>query len=196
MLSDRPLVFVDVETTGLDPNKHEVIEIAVVFDGSVFESDALWAAHLRYIEPNLAVWHTRIRPVRIQDADPRALEVNRYQPQDWADAPTAAEVIRVVESLLTKAGANPVIAGHNVSFDRSFLDAMLQEAGSSLRVSYHVVDTVTLCYAHLVPMGLESLSLDAVRRFLGIPTEGSHAALKDALDARTVYLQAIKGRSE
>jgi DNA polymerase-3 subunit epsilon len=187
-LSERPLAFIDVETTGLDPNKHEVIDVAVVFDDSVFERiGAPWAMHLRREEPDIAIWHTRIRPERIGDAEPKALEVNGYLEADWADAPTAVEVAHTIETLLTRAGADPVIVGHNVSFDRDFLNALLRRSGSKAQVSYHALDTVTLCYEHLVPCGLESLSLDNVRKFLNIPTFGSHAALKDAVDARTVY---------
>lgn len=187
-LSERPLAFVDVETTGLDPNRHEVIEVAVAFDDDVFRRvGAPWAMQLRREEPDVAVWHTRIRPERIEDAEPKALEVNGYRADLWADAPTAEEVVTTLVALLTREGADPVIVGHNVSFDRDFLNATLRRAGSKARVSHHAVDTVALCYEHLVPCGLGSLSLDNVRRFLNIPTFGAHAALKDAVDAREVY---------
>lgn len=192
-LSERPLAFVDVETTGLDPNRHEVIEVAVVFDDEVFRRvGAPWAMRLHHDEPDIAVWHTRIRPERIGDADPKALAVNRYDPERWAGAPTAAEVADDIVALLTREGADPVIVGHNVSFDRELLNATLRRVGSKARVSHHTVDTVTLCHEHLVPCGLESLSLDNVRRFLGIPTDGSHAALKDAVDARDVYYRLTR----
>lgn len=192
-LSERPIAFVDVETTGLDPSRHEVIEVAVVFDESVFRRlGAPWALRLRREEPDVAVWHTRIRPERIGDADPGALRVNRYDPERWADAPTTSEIADTIVALLTRSGADPVIVGHNVSFDRDFLNALLRNTGRKDRVSHHTVDTVALCYEHLVPCGLESLSLDNVRRFLGIPTEGSHAALKDAVDARDVYLRLTR----
>jgi DNA polymerase III epsilon subunit-like protein len=188
-LHQRPIAFIDVETTGLDPNRHEVIDVAVVFDGNlVRQIEAPWVLHLRQEEPDIAVWHTRIRPERIEDAEPKALEVNGYNEFQWAKAPTAAAVAPIIETLLTRAGADPIICGHNVTFDRDFLNALLRRAGlGGRKLSYHTVDTVTLCYEHLVPCGLESVSLDNVRGFLGIPTMGAHAALKDAIDARTVY---------
>jgi DNA polymerase III subunit epsilon len=192
-LSERPLAFVDVETTGLDPSRHEVIEVAVVFDDYVFRRvGAPWAMRLRREEPDVAMWHTRIRPERIGDADPKALAVNRYDPARWADAPTASEVADDIVALLTRDGADPIIVGHNVSFDRDFLNALLRSTGHNAKVSHHTVDTVTLCYEHLVPCGLEWLSLDNVRRFMGIPTEGSHSALKDAIDARELYRRLIR----
>jgi len=190
-LFERPLAFVDVETTGLDASVHEIIEVAVVFDRAAVDPTAPWAQYLTPEGSDMAVWCTRVRPERIQVADPTALQINGYRPEDWEGAPTAADVAHIIAALLTRSGAYPVIAGHNVSFDRAFLDALLQTAGSPHRVAYHLVDTATLCYAHLVPTGLAALSLDSVRKHLDIPTEGSHAALKDAVDARTIYRRLV-----
>lgn len=194
-LKDRPLAFIDVETTGLSCQMHEVIDVAVVFFVEDLKSNAPWTRLLRREGP-LAVWHTKVRPERIEDAEPKALEVNGYSPEEWAGAPTASEIADTLEALLTRSGADPILVGHNVSFDKDFLNATLQRAGRSQQVSYHIVDTVTLCYEHLVPCGLSSLSLDNVRKFLKIPTEGSHAALKDALDALTVYTRLVRATPE
>lgn len=75
-------IWVDTETTGLDPNKHEIIEIAILREsvlpgggGAIVES-----------------WSTKIAPTRIEDAEPKALEVNGYDKERWAGAPTFAEV--------------------------------------------------------------------------------------------------------
>lgn len=188
-LSERPLAFVDVETTGLDATRHEIIEVAVVFDTSVvIRADASWANHLT-IEGDIAYWTTLVKPERIDDAEPFALKINGYadKPQDWAYAPSAATVANILREFVTREGANPVLVGHNVSFDRDFISNMLLREGFKQRVSHNVVDTGALAYEHLVPCGLESLSLDAVRRSLGMPTDGAHRALQDAKDARTVY---------
>jgi DNA polymerase-3 subunit epsilon len=194
-LKDRPLAFIDVETTGLSCQKHEVIDVAVVFLAEDLRSNAPWTRLLRS-EGSFAVWHTKVRPERIEDAEPKALEVNGYSPAEWEGAPTVSEIVDTLEALLTRSGADPILVGHNVAFDKDFLNATLQRAGRSQQVSYHMLDTVTLCYEHLVPCGLSSLSLDNVRRFLGIPTEGAHAALKDALDALTVYTRLIRATPE
>jgi DNA polymerase-3 subunit epsilon len=196
-LSERPLAFVDVETTGLDSSKHEIIEVAVVFDTSVvIRADASWANHLT-IEGDIAYWTTRVKPERIEDAEPFALKINGYadKPQDWAYAPSAAWVSDILRELVTREGANPVLVGHNVSFDRDFLSNMLLRQGFTQHVAHNVVDTGALAYEHLVPCGLESLSLDAVRRILGMPTEGAHRALQDAKDARTVYHRLSRATS-
>ena len=172
-------LWIDTETTGLDPVKGEIIEIALVTEtvnadggGTIIES-----------------WSTKIAPERIEDADPKALQVNGYTPEAWAGAPTFAEVADQIALRLASASA---ICGHNVGFDLVFLGAAFVRLGRDVRIPYHKLDTVTLAYAAWNGNGAgPGLSLDKLRKHLGIPLEGSHAALKDALDARTVYYEAL-----
>lgn len=179
-LANRPLAFVDTETTGLDPTKHEVIDVAVVFDREVAER--LKIPHLTY-EDAYAYFSSKVRPERIEDAEPKALEVNGYTPEAWVDAPSRAEVAAKLIQILP----DTLMCGHNVNFDKSFIQAMIRAAGFDFRVDYHSIDTQTLAYTKLVSKGLTRLRLDAIREHLGWPTKGGHAALKDALDCRKLY---------
>jgi DNA polymerase-3 subunit epsilon len=175
----RPIAYIDTETTGLNPAVHEVIDVAVVFDRDVAER--LRLPHLTFPDgADYAFYASRIKPERLDVAEPIALQVNGYTAEAWADAPTAADVVKVLQVILK----DVVCCGHNVSFDTEFIQAMICRTGSTFRMDYHKLDTVTLAYEHLVPSGLEKLSLDTIRDFLGWPKEGGHAALKDALDAR------------
>src|SRR5208283_838213 len=70
---DRSLVIVDLETTGLDPLVHEVIDIgAVRVDQASLEIEATFSA--------------KIVPARIELASPIALQVNGYTPEGWRHA--------------------------------------------------------------------------------------------------------------
>lgn len=169
-LNARPLAFIDTETTGLSPTKHEVIEVAIIRE---------------WVDGHLDEWSTKIKPLQIETAHPKALEINGYadHPELWDNAPTFPEVAEEIISRLEGC----VIVGHNVGFDQRFLQEGIKRTGSEVQLPYHEVDTVTLVFARLVPQGCPSMSLDRVREFLGWSKEGAHTALTDARDCRRLY---------
>lgn len=172
-LRDRPLAFIDTETTGLQALAHEVIDIAIIRE---------WP------DGRLDEWSTKVWPTSIEVAEPIALQVNGYTPEAWADAPTFAEVQHEVVGRLQDC----ILVGHNVSFDLDFLTDALRRCGNRAKLPYHKIDTVTLAYEHLVPRGLTSLSLDSIRKFYGWSKDGAHTALVDARDARRVYRELVR----
>jgi len=160
----RPIAFVDLETSGLDPTRHEILEIGVVrVDGRSLET--------------LGMFDVRVQPKRIEDADPEALRINRWTQEAWSDAvPLDVALVRtkpLVEGAL--------LAGHNVSFDRSFLDAAWRSTGvPAPPMDHHVLDTAALSWPLLVAGLVDSLSLDPVCRHLAIECAEPHHALTDA----------------
>jgi len=164
-LSEKPLAFLDSETTGLTPGKHEVIEVAVLVGDTLH--------------------HWMVRPERLEDAEPKALEVNGYaaRPERWDGAKTMREVGPEIMRVLK----GTVVVGHNVGFDLDMLNGHMRKVGLNPHLPYHKVDTVTLAYTRLVPLGLGKLSLDAIREFLGWSKEGAHTAAKDVTDTARLY---------
>ena len=164
-LREKPLAFLDTETTGLSPGRHEVIEVAVLVGDRLY--------------------HWLIAPERSEDAEPKALEVNGYSrfPERWEGAKTMREVGPEIIAALK----GTVVVGHNVGYDLDMLNGHMRRVGLSPRLPYHKVDTVALAYTRLVPLGLEKLSLDTIRAFLGWSKEGAHTATKDAKDTERLY---------
>jgi DNA polymerase-3 subunit epsilon len=164
-LSDKPLAVLDTETTGLIPGKHEVIEVAVLVGDTLH--------------------HWLVRPERLEDAEPKALEVNGYarNPERWDGAKTMLEVAPEILTVLKGA----VVVGHNVGFDLDMLNGHMRKVGLHPRLPYHKVDTTTLAYTRLAPLGLDRLALDAIRDFLGWSKEGAHTAVKDVMDTARLY---------
>jgi DNA polymerase-3 subunit epsilon len=164
-LSDKPLAFLDTETTGLTPGRHEVIEVAALVGDRLY--------------------HWMVRPERLEDAEPKALEVNGYArfPERWEGAKTMKEVGPEIMAALK----GTVIVGHNVGFDLDMLNGHMRKVGLNPHLPYPKVDTVTLAYTRLVPLGLEKLSLDTIRAFLGWSKEGAHTAVKDVKDTERLY---------
>jgi len=163
-LYQKPQVFIDTETSGLDPVMHELLDFAAIKDG---------------VEMSF-----KIKPRRIFTASPKALEVNGYNAAEWEGALEIHEAAPKIAAFLK----DSVIVGHNVRFDMSFIAEFLKEAQMDVRLDYHLVDTVTLAYVLLVPKGLISLSLEPVCNFLRLPPEPKqHRALAGARACKAVY---------
>lgn len=171
-LQDKPLVFVDIETTGLDPHIHEIIEFAAVKEDSG------------------KIFSTKIKPDHIETASEEALQVNGYrQGIAWEEAPNIQDIFPEIIDFLEGC----IIAGQNVSFDMKFLDSTARRLNMQLNVDYHIIDVATLTYEHLYPCGITSLSLSAVCDFLGIePEPSTHTALNGALKCREVYHKLLR----
>jgi len=168
-----PIIFIDTETTGLDPQRAAVIEVAMIrreADGS----------ETRY--------HTYIKPTEheLANAVPKALEINGYAADSspWDIAPYMSEVGHEITAFTKGAKA---ICGHNVSFDENMIKAAFKRHSVEGRIPYHKIDTVTLAHEHLTPLGLHKVSLDKIRGFLGWSMESAHTAMKDTEDAMTLF---------
>ena len=158
--------YIDTETTGLSTTKHEIIEIAIITE---------------HEDGTIERWVTKVKPEHPETAHPKALEINGYTPEAWADAPVFESVATEIATRLKGA----VLVGHNVNFDIRFIEALLEKSTSNMTICHRgVIDTITLVREHLLPTGLSSPSLDKTRRWLGWSLEGAHTALRDAEDCR------------
>lgn len=138
------LAFVDCETTGLDPARHHVWEIAVIRR----RADGVDCEYLWQIRPDLTT------------AEPEALKIGRYEerfavPDGWeaievmASGPplrsTIPEMLFDLQGVLKDA----VIVGSNPGFDVAFLTALLKAHGRKLPWHYRPVDIATLAVGAL-----------------------------------------------
>lgn len=176
----RDIAFIDLETTGLDPDRHEILEVAVI------RVDAKELHPLDEVE-------CRVRPVRIAEADPTALDLGGYSPQAWANAPSLAEAMERIAPLLE----GTILAGHNVAFDRGFLESAWQAVGSRPEgMDYHLLDTATLAWPLWSAGAIVRLSLDEVCECLGITREPAHRAVTDARCCLEVARRLLPSRAD
>jgi len=162
-IKDKPLAFVDVETTGLQAGYHEIIEIC--------------------IHTPTKVYHEKIIPAFPSRMEPKALAVNGYNEKEWLDAIDGKFAAHDIVEILK----DHIIVGHNPHFDMEFIADLCWRHRQELRVDRRLIDTQTLAYVHLVPMGLESISMDNIRKFLGWEVRKYHNAYDDVLDTKKLF---------
>lgn len=171
------LAWVDVETTGLDPTRHELLEVCVIRTTAGLEE--------------LSCYSSLVLPERLDQAEPRALELVRYSPVEWAaSAVSPSTAIRGVCLTLYDA----TLAGHNVGFDRRFLQAAAERAGVAWpRMDYHRLDTMALAWPLLAQGRVRSLSLQALADALEVPRQGpAHRAEADVRTAIAVARELLR----
>lgn len=163
---DRPLAFFDLETTGTDPMRDKIVEIAV----ARIDPSGERQVRVRRINPE--------RPI-----PPDATAVHGIRDEDVRDAPAFRQVARSFLEFLADAD----LAGFNIRrFDLPLLDREFRESGLDLALSgRRVVDAMTI-FHRKEPRDLGA----AVRFFLERDHEGAHgaesdvAATIDVLDAQ------------
>lgn len=181
----KALTFFDIETTSLDPKRSAILQITIITEWSDGKKDR---------------WTTKIKPrdVELKFADKKALEICRFSPEEWDDAPYLEDV---AGTIVKKLSWGPLIA-HNIYFDISHITACLERRGwkkaksfqgsdpenKLFKIGYPLIDTCALAYLFLPT---EKQNLDALREHMNISKEGSHESEKDADDCKSVFYNIL-----
>lgn len=165
---------VDVETTGLSPQRDRVIEVAWVrFEGG-------------------QVAHHGASLCRIDVPLPRVIRaLTNITDAELAAAPTFAEV---APRLLDALAQVDFAVAYNASFDTGFLRAELERAGAALP-PVRFLDP--LAWSRRLNPGAAGHKLVDVCRRHGVPLDGAHRALADARASGELALllgAAVKAR--
>ncbi|MEK7071534.1 MAG: 3'-5' exonuclease, partial [Patescibacteria group bacterium] len=169
------LAFIDLETTGLNLIKHEIIEIGCV----------LTTPELKVIEE----FELKIKPERVEDADPTSLKISHYHEADWASAYPLEKAMKI----LAKKTKDCIMVGQNVAFDSGFLEYAFAKIGVSNAMHYHKLDTIAIAWAKLhKESDLKHFSLREMCVRFGIKNERSHTALSDARATFELYKKLME----
>lgn len=191
-LHDYTLIVVDVETSGLCPKTHSLLEVAFVpVDGRVQPISG-------FVCPN-----KKDAPVDWQETA-SAMFSARFD--DWTvkAIPYDAAYQRLNKWFGDFGVDRPVmLIGHNVGFDMSFLKQLaFQDGDLPHNVSHRCIDTHTLAMAvymregKAMPNGLTALLAD---NGVVVAEGDRHTALGDAVATRSLYLrlmERLEGRGE
>lgn len=156
-------ISLDLETTGFDPEKDDVIEFgAVKFDLKGGRETLQFLAKPKGRIPSIVKIITKIN-------DDMLLDAQNFQER-------AEEVKEFI-------GNYPII-GHNISFDTGFLKA------KGMDLNNPEYDTHIL--AGMLLQNLPSYSLEVISQTLGLSHAEKHRALDDAIAAMELFIELVK----
>ena len=172
-LEEAPLVFVDLEMTGLDARRDRVIEVCLVRErGGRVEGELT----------------TLVRPEDLRaEAALGAAHVHGIDAASLAGAPSFPEVAGRIRALLEGA----VLVAHAAEHDVAFLEAEFARAALPFRVGF-ALDTLTLCRR---AFSLPSYGLAAVAAHLGVSAGRSHRAGDDVETTRRIFRRLVTALS-
>ncbi len=172
---NRTFVALDLETTGLDPERDAILEVGAVrfrtsFDDGTVQTQVLdtWSS---LVNPGRHI------PIQIQ-------QLTGITEKEVSRAPRFSQVIHEVDRFL---GRWPVV-GHNVGFDLGFLRS------HDLPLSNPAVDTFEI--ASIMLPHAARYSLSKLGEMLDLPTLGNHRALDDAIAAKDLFTALLEHASE
>ena len=166
-LEDTAFVVLDFETTGLNPNMDEIIEIGAVR----LEHGKEVGEFSQLIDPGRAI------PEKV-------VELTGINSAMLAGQPTLAEVFPKFAEFLEGA----VLVAHNASFDMAFLRRAFQRFGRELDAP--ILDTLAL--ARNAYKELRNHKLGTVCKHLDISLKNAHRAVHDARATGLVLLKTLE----
>lgn len=172
-----PILFIDTETGGIDPEEHDLLSVGLV----------CWNAGIIEDTAEIFIEFDRRRVTQ------EALNYNRFEPDPERTVNGAEAVRQILEFLLKNfpRDAPVTVGGHNVCFDVNFLKRLFSQnrVEYGRYFSHRTVDTASLLlflrYGEVIREKVRSL--DDAAGFFEIKTQRRHAALEDALITAEVF---------
>lgn len=167
--------FLDIETTGLNLIKNEIIEVGIVITSPA----------LKVMEE----FEIKIKPEHIEDADLVALKVNHYNKKDWESAYGLKEAMEMISQKVKDC----IMVGQNVAFDFGFLEYAFNKTGIANPMHYHKLDTISIAWAKLHgEKDVKNFSLRELCLRFGIKNENAHTGLGDARATFELYKKLME----
>lgn len=161
-------VVVDLETTGLVPEKDEIIEIAAL---------RVIGGHENARYQTLVMCEAEL-PVAVTNLTGLTNEDLQY----------GVELEEALNGFLLFVGSSPMVM-HNANFDSSFIEAALEFLDID-EMDNECIDTLALAKKKLPVAG--GYSLDELAQYLGIETTERHRAMSDCLTTMKVFERLMR----
>ena len=155
---DWRIAFIDVETTGVVPGYHEMVDVGIVMadvDGN-----------------EIGKFFQRIMPEHPERAQKGASDCNGFSIERWKRE-GAVTPEKAVEGIIefygsTAKGKNVILCAYNVSFDNAFMDHLFRSVGKDLRKLHrYALDLPSMAWGK----GLQHLYQKKIVQSLGVKDE-------------------------
>lgn len=182
-MKKRNLAFIDLETTGLDAEKHEIIEIGCIVARQIQCEGR--GCELEIIDE----LDLKVKPEHIETSDPESLKINGYHEMDWMFAVSLEQAMKV----LSEKTEGAILVAQNVSFDWLFLEKAFVKTGVPNKMDFHRLDLISMAYAKLYhnPQ-IQRFSLRAMCEYFGIKNDRAHSAMADIRAEFEIYKKLIE----
>lgn len=179
----KDLLLVDLETTGLDASKQEIIQLAaVLLDKKTLKEKESFSS---FVKPT--AWKKR---------NLESMAVNRISRDQLKDAPSLKKVI---SNFITLFGHNVILAHYGGPVDTDFLRAAFKKLSKKFLFDYHYFNIWGVFFTYLALKG----ELKNNQRFTGFTLEDfmsrfkiksskRHDALEDCRIEAEILRQVIK----
>jgi DNA polymerase III epsilon subunit-like protein len=176
-MKKRHLLFLDLETTGLNPGQHEITEIGA----------------LLVAQPNFEViktYEAKVLPTHLETASPEGLQIGHFDAAVWEKE--GRPLHQALEEL-SELSSGAILAGFNLTFDWAFLQMALNEVDLPDPFYYHRFDVMSSAFTMLYGRSeMSKFSLNECCRFFGVVNRKAHTALADAEATYEVFKGLMK----
>lgn len=180
----KDILIVDIEATGVDIHRHEIIQLAaVLLDKKTLRTKKRFNSY--------------IKPSKWKNRDPEAMKVCQISWGQLKDAPTLKSVLQKFNRTF---GHDVMLANYGGNLDFIFLPEHYRKAGLRYRFDYHTLNIWALGYLYMAERRrltnrkrFAGFSLEDLAEQLGIPLPTSrHDALVDCIIEAEILRQLVK----
>jgi len=159
------IAVIDIETSGLDPREHEILDIACVMNNREFT--------------------VKVKPTRMQYASEEAIIINGYTPEGWKDAVPLDTALHMLNDFV---GEDPIFMAYNATFDWGFIREAYRETDVTNPFTYQKLCLMSIAWAKIGPE-MKPPSLKAMcTKFHIAPEPAVHEAINGAWCAYKVAM--------
>jgi DNA polymerase III epsilon subunit-like protein len=174
----RDILLIDLEFSGFDITKNEILQIgAVLLDKKTLREKKAFSS---FVRPSPSLWRYR---------DRESMKVNKISPEMLKGAPSLKEVIKKFNKTF---GHNVMLAAYVGYNDKKFLLEAHRKSNIQFKFDYHYFDLWGLFYAYLAKKN----QLTSHKDFAGFGLEYLIKKLKIKIDKNQLHDALVDCRVE